>query len=290
MSGGGGGSTIEKADPWLGQQPFLKHGFDQAGKIYNSGGPEYFGQSTVAPMSGHTQAGVSMMANRGLMGSDVNRSAQGLATNTMNGGFLGSNPHLSAMSDAAGRQVTNQFQNSVMPGVNATFGGAGRTGSQAHLTAMNDAQSTLGTTLGDMNANLYGNNYESERDRMLQTQGMAPGLAATDYQDINAVAQAGQRVDSQSQALLDDQVARFDHYQNRPEQSLQNYIAAIQGNFGGQASTSSTSGSRQRNQAAVAQGLGGAASGAAIGAEFGSAGGPWGAAIGGILGAGSAYL
>lgn len=266
MSGGGGSTSTQSSDPWSGQQPYLNYGFDQASKLYNSGGPEYFGQSTVAPMSGNTQAGITMMANRGLMGSDVNRSAQGLATNTMNGGFLGSNPHLSAMSDAAGRQVTQQYQNSVMPGVNATFGGAGRTGSQAHLQAMSDAQSNLGTTLGDMNANLYGNNYESERDRMLQTQSMAPGLAATDYQDISAVAQAGQRVDSQAQNVLNDQVARFDHYQNRPDQQLQNYIAAIQGNYGGQATTSQSGGGNSKAQNAIggAAALGGLGSALAL--------------------------
>ena len=272
MSGSSGSSSTEKADPWVKQAPYLEFGFDQAGKIYQGGGPDYYGASTVAPMSGNTMAANTMLANRGLMGSDVNRNAQSLANNTMQGGFLGSNPHLSAMSDAAGRQMSRQFQNTVTPGINSTFGGAGRTGSQAHLQAMSDSQSQLGTALGDMNANLYGNNYESERDRMLQTQGMAPGLAATDYQDINAVAQAGQQVDNQAQNLLNDQVSRFDHYQNRPNQQLQNYIAAINGNYGGTATSTTSGGSNSKAQNALG--------GAMMGAPFG----PLGMAVGGVGG------
>lgn len=285
MSGGGGEGGVQTTEPWGSQRPFLEYGFDQAGKLYNSGGPEYFGKSTVAPMSGNTMAANTMLANRGLMGSDVNRNAQGLANNTMQGGFLNSNPHLSAMSNAAARDVTRQYKQTVMPGINATFGGAGRTGSKAHENAMYGAQAQLGNSLADMNANLYGNNYESERDRMLQTQGMAPGLAATDYQDINAVAQAGQRVDAQAQGVLDDQVARFDHYQSAPERSLQNYIAAIQGNYGGQATTEVSSGAknRARNQGA----LGGAAAGASIGSQIYPG---WGTAIGGLIGGVGSYV
>lgn len=75
MSGGGGQSTIEKSDPWASQQPYLKYGFDQASQLYQSGGPQYFGRSTVSPMSQQTQAGIQMATNRGLMGSEVNQNA-----------------------------------------------------------------------------------------------------------------------------------------------------------------------------------------------------------------------
>lgn len=207
----------------------------------------------------------------------------------MQGGFLGSNPYLDQMANSATDSIRRQYKNTVMPGINATFGGAGRTGSKAHEQALYGVQANLAHQLGNATADLYGNAYDAERGRMLQTQAMAPQLAATDYTDINAVQRAGERVDQQAQNLLNDQVARFDHYQNLPDQQLQQYIAAIQGNYGGQASTS-TSGGPSKSSRAIAQGLGGAASGAALGAQFGSVGGPWGAAIGGLLGAGAAYL
>ena len=52
-SSGGGGSTqtIQKADPWEGQQPFLKTGFEAAENRYNSGQPNFYPGNTIAPFN-----------------------------------------------------------------------------------------------------------------------------------------------------------------------------------------------------------------------------------------------
>jgi len=51
-SGGGGGgqatNTVQKADPWSGQQPFLTTGFEQAEARLNSSSPSYFPGETIA--------------------------------------------------------------------------------------------------------------------------------------------------------------------------------------------------------------------------------------------------
>jgi len=53
--GGGGGqqstNTVEKADPWAGQQPFLKDVFQQAQDRYNSGDPNFFPGNTIEQFS-----------------------------------------------------------------------------------------------------------------------------------------------------------------------------------------------------------------------------------------------
>jgi len=53
--GGGGGSqttqTIQKADPWSGQQPFLTYGFDKAQDRYESNQPSFFPGNTIAPFN-----------------------------------------------------------------------------------------------------------------------------------------------------------------------------------------------------------------------------------------------
>jgi len=49
--GGGGGqqstNTVQKADPWVGQQPFLKDVFQEAQDRYESGDPNFFPGSTI---------------------------------------------------------------------------------------------------------------------------------------------------------------------------------------------------------------------------------------------------
>ena len=49
--GGGGGqstNTVEKSDPWEGQQPFLKDVFGKAQARYNQAGPSFYPSSTIA--------------------------------------------------------------------------------------------------------------------------------------------------------------------------------------------------------------------------------------------------
>ena len=53
--GGSGGSTstqtVQKADPWAGQQPFLSTGFEAAENRYNSDQPNFYPGNTVAPFN-----------------------------------------------------------------------------------------------------------------------------------------------------------------------------------------------------------------------------------------------
>ena len=52
-SGGGGQSTqtVQKADPWAGQQPFLSYGFEQAKGRFGQDQPQFFPGNTVAPFN-----------------------------------------------------------------------------------------------------------------------------------------------------------------------------------------------------------------------------------------------
>ena len=63
MKGGGGGggqtstNTIEKADPWEGQQPFLKDVFGKAQSRYNdASSPSFFPGATVSPFNANETA------------------------------------------------------------------------------------------------------------------------------------------------------------------------------------------------------------------------------------------
>ena len=51
--GGGGGTTqtIEKADPWEGQQPFLTYGFEEAQDRFQGDQPQFFPGNTISPFN-----------------------------------------------------------------------------------------------------------------------------------------------------------------------------------------------------------------------------------------------
>jgi len=254
---GGDSTTTQKADPWSGQQPYLNYGFQQAQNLYNSGGPQFYPGRTYTPFSGQTEQALGMAENRS-MGSPNEAALNNYLGQSMGGQFLNSNPYLDAMYGNAARGVTKSFNESVMPGINATFGGAGRTGSNMHGQTVANAAGQLGDSLSGMAANLYGGNYDAERSRMQQAAGMVPMASGLDWQNIAQMGGVGRQVEGKAGEVLGDSMNRYNYYQGLPEQNLQRYIAAIQGNYGGTTQT-------QQDGAGGGFNLGGALGGAATG-------------------------
>ena len=99
----------------------------------------------------------------------------------------------------------------------------------------------LGTALNNLATSIYGGNYQQERDRQLTAAGGAPAMAAADYTDPTQLLNIGGQQQQQNQAQLSDQVNRFNFDQNRPWNNLARYQSMIQGNYGQQGTTTSTS-------------------------------------------------
>lgn len=277
-SGGGGGTqTVQQnADPWSGQQPHLLHGFQQARQLYDQGGPQYFPDSTVIPFSPQSETAMNLQQQRALMGSPVTQAGQQELTSTLSGDYLGSNPYL----DQIAGNITDQTQSAI----DSQFAQAGRFGGGAHARE-------AGEGISNSLANLYGQSYESERDRMMGSMGYAPQMAAQDYIDIGMLGDVGAQVEGKAGQQLQDQVNRFNFGQNQPQQNLQNYLGLIQGNYGGTSTTEQPIYGGGPMQGALGGGMAGLGLAGAMTegglASLGLAGAaPWalgGAALGGLL-------
>lgn len=288
MSSGGGGSTstVQKADPWVGLQPSLTRLYGGALDQFNTGGASYYPNSTVAGGNAAIDKALQMGTNRAVGGSPLMDVARGQNNYTMNGGYLNSNPTLDATYRAATDPMVEQFKNATAPGLASQFSMAGRMGSGAHDTAMGTAETALGRGLGTASAQIYGGAYENERQRQQAAIGMAPGLAAADYNDMEKLMGIGQFQQGQSQQQIDADKARFDFGQNRGITNLQQLSQLLQG--GAAYSGSTTSGSNSLNRNPFASGMGGAMMGAQLGSIFPGIGTGIGAlgglALGGLFG------
>ncbi len=216
------------------------------------------------------------------------------------GGELGGNPYLDSMYGAASRGVVDNFRNSIAPSLASTFSAAGRTGSGASQGAFGQATQSLGNTLGDLGANLYGNAYESGRNRQLSalgTQGnffnagignqlsalgalgdnysrerslqnaaagQAPALNAANITALQAALQGGQVLDADAQARIDADRARFDFSQQAPR----DYYSNLSGLYSG-VQPARIQGQQPQPYNTLAGGLGGALVGSRIGGLFG---------------------
>src|SRR5438132_926767 len=99
-SGGGGGGTqstqtVEKSDPWSGQQPYLTTGFKQAQDVFlNDPPPEFYPNSTVVPFSPETNAALQLQTQRALAGSPIQSAGTSQLADTLSGNYLNQLPYI----------------------------------------------------------------------------------------------------------------------------------------------------------------------------------------------------
>jgi len=207
------GSTTTRVEPPKFAEPYLQQGLQGAQALLNQGGPTQYPGQTVIPFSQPTQQGLAMQQQRAAMGSPVNASAQGLAVNTMNGGFLNSNPYLDATFQRGAQQIGNQMD--------TLYARSGR-----DLVASAPAR---GEALASYATQLYGGQYQNERGLMNQAMAMAPGLANQDYIDTAQMRDVGSAVENLAQQQALDAQRRYDFEQQRPELALNQYLGRVSG-------------------------------------------------------------
>lgn len=186
------------------------------------------------------------------------RPAQQQLGGTAAGQYLGANPMLDAMFDRAAGRLGEQFQNSVMPGINATFGAGGRAGSGMHAAQMQQAGRNLGDQMSGMAADIYGRAYETERDRMVgaardlqsgalsgmsglgdlygrvsadqgQAGALSGQLSGQEWTNIGKAMGVGGMVDAKAQDMIDADRELYGESQNAAFDALNKYNALITG-------------------------------------------------------------
>ena len=228
-------------------QPYLQKGIQDLTNLYNANptAPAYYPGQTVATPSAATQSAIQTLFQRGANGSPEIRAGKQFADDTVAGKYLdiGSNPYFQKALAAGFEPQTNQFMTSVLPGVTAQFSGAGRYGSgqqeaytKLAVNSLNNAQANAAATASNA---AYGN----ERANQLSAAGLLPGLAAADYQDINAMGQAGQAIDQQNQAQINSNIARYNYDQNAQWNYINRYLASLNGGYPGSESRGTMTGS-----------------------------------------------
>jgi hypothetical protein len=214
-------TQTSQIDPTI--QPYLSYGLQEAQRLYQAGGPQYYsGQGYVGP-SQATQTGLQALEARAQAGNPLTSAAQNQAYGTIQGDYLGGNPFFQGAFQPAAQAATTAF-NTAIGNVTSGASKAGRFGSGAMQNLQNAAAGELAQKLTGTAGALAYQNYADERARQQAATFGAPGLAETDYADINKQLAAGQlREGYQNQALQAD-MARYNYNQQLPQQQLTNYL------------------------------------------------------------------
>ena len=232
-------TTTSQIDPTI--QPYLGYGLQQAQQLYQGGGPQYYGGPTFVAPSTTTQTGLQALEARASLGNPLLQSAQNQLQNTVSGGFLGGNPFFQGAFAPAAKAAEMQYKQT-LGDIGSKASMAGRYGSGAMGSLQDRATGQFGQTLANTAGQLAYQNYEAERQRQQAATMAAPQMAGADYQDIQAMLQAGQAREGYTGAQQQADIQKFNFLQNQPQQNLQNYLSLVYGNPLGRVASQTTSG------------------------------------------------
>lgn len=257
--GGGSQTVTQKNDPpkWL--QPHLEEYVARGKEVADQPYQAYTGQR-VADINPVTAQAYGSIYDRAMQGSPEVGAARADATKSLTGGYLGeNNPYLSQVIDSASSDVTRNFQNAVTPQTEAAFARKGAFGGSTWGQTMADNSRNLAGQLGNIATDIRYKNYGDERNRMMQYAGLAPTLAATDYQDAAQMLNVGEQLGKRDQSILDTNYQNFLEARNYPKEQLGTLSGVLTGaNYG------NTSSGTQPGVSPIASTLGGALVGSQI--------------------------
>lgn len=298
MSGGGGGTstTVQKADPWWGAQPYLQDVYSMSQHAAKNTSTDPYGGNFVT-QANDTQKGL-VDKLMGLSGSAQanDTSAYNLAKGTASGDYL-MNPALPASLDAQMRPVAEKARDIMLPAISSQAQSQGAYGGSRHALAQRYAFKDTQQAIADSTAKQVADNYG--RERQIQTYGTPGLIQAANAQMMlptQLQGQAGDLAYSIEDLKTQQQLRAFEDELNRYWRRVNPYVAAL-GGIGtpGGTTNSSTTGAGGSQAAGIAMGaMGGAASGAMAGAALAPASMgtsiPIGALIGALLGGGAGAI
>ena len=227
---------------------------------------EYFPNSTVVPFSPETEAALAGTTARALGGSPLTNTAQQQQLATIQGGYLDprSNPAYQSVVDSVTADVLPEAYKSYASG-GQFFGSPVETEAVAKGLSRGLAPYTF-------------DQYNRERALQQTSALSSPALAATDYQDLNALLGVGGTREDLNRAYLQEAIDRFNFAQEEPRTRLGEYANLV---FGAPVGFNQTTQQTAKGGSVLGGAAGGALSGAATGTMIYPG---WGTLIGAVLG------
>lgn len=272
---GGSQSTTTTAEPSELVAPFLGEAFSNLNSIVTTQGtPAGFQGSGIAEINSNQQAGLDAASGVAGQQNAAAGSASDQLNSTLNGQFLNpaSNPNLQATADAAVDTVFRGLTRNALPAIRGGAVASGGVGGSRQGIAEGLAISDANQQAQDATAQIFNNNFQSERNRQIQALGLTGSVQNAQGAGANTLINAGNLEQNQAQAELSDFINRFNSNERADFDFQNEFIQSLLGVPFNQ--TSVQSGGRSSP-------ISGALGGAAAGSTFG----PEGAVVGGVLGA-----
>ncbi|MBF0171537.1 MAG: hypothetical protein HQK87_10710 [Nitrospinae bacterium] len=248
-SGGGSSgtqTTVQKADPWEGVQPYLTSAYETASNLYGpeSTGPAlYEGQYTVDPDPLRTQAqdyqqwwATSQLPQNI---SDIN-TAYGRLLNAPN---VENNPWLQGAANAAIQPIMQQYQENILPGIRSGAMQSGQYGGSRQGVAEGIAAGRTSQAIGDTTSRIYADAYNQGMESLAKGLSFSPTFLDIGMKPASSLYDLATQKENIAQTDLNEAIKRWEYEQGLPYNQLNDYLALLNGAQGG-TSTSNTTGTQ----------------------------------------------
>jgi hypothetical protein len=234
MSKGGGGTTqtVQKADPWVGQQPYLTDIFGEAQRLYRQGPMEFFPGRTYAAPSERTLQAEEMIAQEALGGQQAmaQQVAQAQQFGLMQPQMLQYNPYLAGATEAALRPVYGQAQGLLQQARRGATQ-AGQLGGTRQAILEQGVIADYLQKAGDISSQMYSKAYQDAIDAQQRAISLAPSVMQMGLAPAQTLGQVGLAEQARQQQAIDEARARFEFGQQAPQQALRDYSAIAAGSI-----------------------------------------------------------
>ena len=251
--GGGGTNTVQRADPWVGQQPYLTDIYGESQRLYREGPMEFFPGQTYAAPSDRTLQAEQMIADQALGSQQVMANQAALANQfgLMQPQMLSQNPYLAGATEAALRPIYGQAQGLLQQARRGATA-AGQLGGTRQAILEQGVIADYLQKAGDISSQMYSDAYSDAIDAQQRAISLAPTVMQMGLAPAQTLGQVGLSEQARQQQAIDDQRARFEFAQQAPQQALRDYSAVTLGSIlPGSTTTSMTGGDPSFMQRAI---------------------------------------
>jgi hypothetical protein len=178
-------------------RPYFESLAGRANEVSQQPFQQYQGQFT-APFNQDQNAAFEQIRNQVGQGNPLLDQANSYLSDTLSGQnanpYAGQNTYLQDMIDSASRDVTQNYQEAIVPGLASQFAQGGAFGGSAYQEQMGRSQRELADQLGDVTSGLRFQDYtaqqqlgESALARQMQALGMVPQMSDARFTDAQAL-------------------------------------------------------------------------------------------------------
>jgi hypothetical protein len=210
---GSSSSGVTRVEPPSYQLPYLQSGLGAAQGLYDRGPIQPYTGNTVAAFAPQQEQAFNMIENRATNGDPTLQAANSYVQNSLNGGFMGSNPYLDQTFNRAALQTQGQLA--------SEFARGGRN--------IQASQGLRSQQLNDLAGQIYGGQYNNDRQLQQGALAYAQPLGNQAYTDAAQLGGVGGQVQGLANQIGQQRANIYNQQQAAPGQALDQYLARVRG-------------------------------------------------------------